>query len=80
MTIIQLIMCDKEEFESMPTSDNIIIQVGMKIDGQVFTDAMIIDDYKNTPIKDVINEIEECGKLLLRRYGGVLAAKDSLNK
>jgi len=80
MSIHGLKMCTKEEWEHLCTDDNIVIQVGMVVNNQVFNDAMVIDGFKDKSPQELHDEIIESGKTLIKRYANVIyGKKEELN-
>ncbi len=81
MSAVGLKICNKEEWESLATQDNIVIHVGMLVTfddawgSQVFNDAMVIDNYKDKSPKELSEEIIKCGDILIRRYASTMYAK-----
>ena len=76
MNIPTLKICSKDEFESLSNENNIVIQVSMLVNGEIFNDAMVIDNYKGRPVHDVINDIEDKGKRLIRGYACVINGRE----
>ncbi len=76
MSVSILKICNEDEFKHLSNKDNIVIQVSMLVNGETFNDAMVIDGYKDRPIKEVMNEIDDKGRVLIRRYAAVFAGRE----
>lgn len=76
MSVHELKICNESEFKNLSNDANIVIQVSMLVDGVTFKDAMVVDSYKDRPVNDVMDEMNDKGKVLIRRYASAIAGRD----
>lgn len=71
-------LCTKKQFESLPSESNIMVEVKMIVNGEIFHRAFTVENYRDLELKELMIKITHDTDMLGRGMAAVYAGRPDL--
>ncbi len=68
----------KEGYDNLPNSNNIVVEMKMAVNGEIFDQSVVIPNYRDIELKILMDEIDTSCRKVSRSYAAVFARRHDL--